>query len=95
MHGSLWEFFRNDVFDAYSDYFVPDATKSKKPELRQNQFGGTVGWRLWKDKTFWFADYEGTRIRNGLQGSGQGSANLGAGLLLTVSDLRRDQQRLH
>jgi Carboxypeptidase regulatory-like domain len=84
LHGSIWEFFRNDVFDAYNDYFVPDATKSKKPELRQNQFGGTVGWRLWKDKTFWFADYEGTRIRNGLQGSGQGSANLGAGLLLTV-----------
>ncbi len=84
LHGSVWEFFRNDVFDAYSDYFVPNATQSKKPELRQNQFGGTVGWRLFKDKTFWFADYEGTKIRNGLQGSGQGSANLGAGLLLTV-----------
>ncbi len=84
LHGSVWEFFRNDVFDAYSDYFVPNATKSKKPELRQNQYGGTVGWRLFRDKTFWFADYEGTRIRNGLQGSGQGSANLGAGLLLTV-----------
>ena len=95
LHGSVWEFFRNDVFDAYSDYFVPDATKSKKPELRQNQYGGTVGWRLFRDKTFWFADYEGTRIRNGLQGSGQGSANLGAGLLLTVPTAAGDQQRLH
>jgi hypothetical protein len=80
----VWEFIRNDYFDAYDDYFVPNATSMKKPELRQNQFGGTVGWRLFRDKTFFFADYEGTRIRNGLQGSGQGSANLGAGLLLTV-----------
>lgn len=69
LHGSVWEFFRNDVFDAYNDYFVPNATASKKPELRQNQFGGTVGWRLWKDKTFFFADYEGTKILSGAAGS--------------------------
>jgi hypothetical protein len=61
----VWEFLRNDVFDAYNDYFVPDATKSPKPELRQNQFGATAGGRIWKEKTFWFVDYEGTRIRNG------------------------------
>ena len=84
LHGSAWEFFRNDIFDAYDDYFVPDATKSKKPELRQNQFGATAGWRLFKDKTFWFVDYEGTRIQSGTQGTGTGSANLGAGQLPTV-----------
>jgi hypothetical protein len=84
LHGSVWEFFRNDIFDAYGDYFVPDATKSKKPELRQNQFGATAGWRLFRDKTFWFVDYEGTRIQSGTQGTGTGSANLGAGQLLTV-----------
>ncbi len=84
LHGSVWEFLRNDVFDAYNDYFVPNATASKKPELRQNQFGATAGWRLFKDHTFWFADYEGTRIRNGVQATSQASANLGAGLSPTV-----------
>jgi hypothetical protein len=83
-HGSLWEFFRNDVFDAYDDYFVPNATASKKPELRQNQFGATAGGRIWKDHTFWFGDYEGTKILNGVQASSQASANLGAGLSPTV-----------
>lgn len=83
-HGSLWEFFRNDVFDAYDDYFVPNATASKKPELRQNQFGATAGGRIWKDHTFWFVDYEGTKILNGVQETSQGSANLGAGLFPTV-----------
>jgi hypothetical protein len=70
LHGSVWEFFRNDALDAYNDYFTPNATKSAKPELRQNQFGGTVGGRIWKDKTFWFADYEGTKILNGSNYSG-------------------------
>lgn len=70
MHGSVWEFFRNDALDAYDNYFTPNATKSPKPELRQNQFGGTLGGRIWKDKTFWFADYEGTRIINGSSYSG-------------------------
>lgn len=69
-HGAVWEFFRNDVLDAYNDYFVPNATKSRKPELRQNQFGATAGGRIWKDKTFWFADYEGTRILNGATAAG-------------------------
>jgi hypothetical protein len=70
LHGSVWEFFRNDALDAYNNYFTPDATQSAKPELRQNQFGATAGGRIWKDKTFWFADYEGTRILNGSNYSG-------------------------
>jgi Carboxypeptidase regulatory-like domain len=70
LHGSVWEFFRNDVLDAYNDYFVPNATKSPKPKLRQNQFGATAGGRIFKDKTFWFVDYEGTRILNGSTYSG-------------------------
>ena len=64
-HGSGWEFFRNDALDAYS-YFSNPATQ-KKPELRQNQFGATAGWRIFKDKMFVFGDYEGTkRIVGGL-----------------------------
>lgn len=84
LHGSVWEFLRNDVFDAYDDYFVPNATASKKPELRQNQFGVTAGGRIWKDHLFWFGDYEGTRILNGVVATSQASANLGAGLAPTV-----------
>lgn len=63
VHGSFWEFFRNDKLDAYS--YFSDPHTQKKPELRQNQFGGTIGGRIFKDKTFWFGDYEGTRIHEG------------------------------
>jgi hypothetical protein len=84
LHGSVWEFFRNDVLDAYNDYFVPDATASKKPKLRQNQYGATAGGRLIKDKTFWFFDYEGTKIREGVSEGSSASANLGASVGLTV-----------
>jgi hypothetical protein len=69
LHGSVWEFFRNDAFDAYNDYFS-NASIDKKPELRQNQFGATAGGRIFKDKTFWFVDYEGTRILNGAPATG-------------------------
>ena len=56
-HGSLFEYLRNDVFDA-RNYF---ATMGPKPELRQNQFGGSIGGPIRKDKTFFFGDYEGFR----------------------------------
>lgn len=59
LHGSVWEFFRNDALDAYS--YFSDPTTQKKPKLRQNQYGGTAGGRIFKDKTFWFADYEEPR----------------------------------
>ncbi len=55
-HGSLFEFLRNDLFDA-KNFFNTAA----KPEYRQNQFGGSVGGPIIKDKTFFFADYEGFR----------------------------------
>ncbi|MBV8820474.1 MAG: carboxypeptidase regulatory-like domain-containing protein, partial [Acidobacteriaceae bacterium] len=61
LHGSLWEFLRNDKLDA-ADYFQ-NATGSKKGAFRQNQFGVTVGGPIRKNKTFFFADYEGTRVR--------------------------------
>ena len=59
LHGSLFEFFRNTVLDAQD----PFATKKDKFNL--NQFGGSLGGAIQKDKTFFFADYQGTRRRRG------------------------------
>ena len=58
-HGSLWEFFRNDVLDA-ADFFE-NANQINKGELRQNQFGGTFGGPIKKNKIFFFMDYQGLR----------------------------------
>jgi Carboxypeptidase regulatory-like domain/TonB dependent receptor len=60
-HGTLWEFLRNDKFDAAN--FFENAGGIPKGEYRQNQFGASVGGPIWRNKTFFFADYEGTRIR--------------------------------
>src|SRR5208337_4540976 len=49
-HGSGWEFFRNDIFDA-PDYFE-DAGHVRKGELRMNQFGGSLGGPIVKNKAF-------------------------------------------
>jgi hypothetical protein len=67
-HGAAWEFFRNDALDANA-YFSDPATQ-RKPELRQNQFGAVAGGRIIRDRTFWFADYEGTQIHQGVLQSG-------------------------
>jgi hypothetical protein len=58
-HGALWEFLRNDVFDA-TNYFA-----STTEPLKQNQFGGTFGGPIRKDKTFFFGYYEGFHNRQG------------------------------
>src|ERR1035438_1885858 len=58
-HGTAWEFFRNDKFDA-PDYFE-DAGGVPKGELRQNQFGFSLGGPVIKNKIFFFGDYEGFR----------------------------------
>ncbi len=58
-HGAAWEFLRNDAMDA-SDF----STHSVQP-LKQNQFGGTFGGPIVKDRSFFFAYYEGFRNRQG------------------------------
>jgi hypothetical protein len=58
-HGSVYEFFRNDVLDAENFFAI------KKDELRRNQFGRTFGGPIIKDKTFFFFSYEGLRLRQG------------------------------
>ncbi len=59
MHGAVWEFLRNDAFDATR---YPATTAQP---LKQNQFGGSIGGPVRKDKTFFFAFYEGFRNRRG------------------------------
>src|SRR5216683_3612754 len=59
-HGSLWEYNRNDKFDA-NEYFL-NQQLVKKPALRFNQFGGTIGGPIIKDKLFFFGSYQGDRF---------------------------------
>jgi hypothetical protein len=62
-HGDVFEFLRNDALDA-KNYFFTDQPKS---ELRRHQFGFTAGGPFWKDKLFWFTDYQGTRQVQGAE----------------------------
>src|SRR5438132_3535999 len=61
MHGSGFEFYRNEAMDARNFF----ATNGPKPLFRQNQFGGSLGGRIAADRTFFFADYAGLRVRQG------------------------------
>ena len=58
-HGSLFEFLRNDKLDA-RNFFLANVVP-----LKRNQFGGTLGGPIWRDRIFFFADYQGTRLRQG------------------------------
>ena len=58
-HGALWEFLRNDIFDA-TNYFG-----TTTEPLKQNQFGGTFGGPIRKDRSFFFGYFEGFRNRQG------------------------------
>ena len=62
-HGSGFEFLRNDKFDANN--FFNNTTSRPKPDFSQNQFGGTFGGPIVKDKTFFFVDYQGQRVNAG------------------------------
>ena len=57
LHGDVYEFFRNKVLNA-RNYF-----ESTRPQFQQNQFGGTLGGPIKKDRTFFFGSYEGRRVR--------------------------------
>lgn len=63
-HGDAFEFLRNDDFNA-NDFFLNAAGKPRAV-LKQNQFGGSVGGPVKRDKLFFFGSYQGTRQRNGL-----------------------------
>lgn len=62
-HGNIYEFLRNDALNA-NDFFL-NAAGRPRPVLTRNQFGGTIGGPVIRDKAFFFASYQGTRERNG------------------------------
>lgn len=63
LRGSAFEFHRDDAFDA-NNFFNNRAGRAK-PDFTQNQFGGTLGGAVFRDKTFFFGDYQGHRETQG------------------------------
>ncbi|HEY6119429.1 MAG TPA: TonB-dependent receptor [Pyrinomonadaceae bacterium] len=61
LHGSAFEFLRNEKLDA-NDFFANRAGLKRGP-FRFNQFGGTLGGPVWRNRTFFFASFQGTRTR--------------------------------
>lgn len=61
-HGNIYEFFRNDVLNA-NDFFLNSA-RIPRPPYKRNQFGGTLGGPLLKDRFWFFVSYQGSREHN-------------------------------
>ena len=62
-YGTLFEFFRNASLDA-RNYFAP--ANEPAPDYNRHQFGGSIGGPVTRDRIFFFGNYEGTRLREGL-----------------------------
>ena len=65
-HGTLYEYLRNDLWDARNAFSYVDRDgdgRADPPPLRQNQFGGTLGGPLLRNRTFFFGSFEGLRLR--------------------------------
>lgn len=62
LHGSLFEFFRNEALNARNLFAQP----GPKPEFRRNQYGLTLGGPIQTNKTFFFVAWQGTRLRTGI-----------------------------
>ena len=66
-HGDVFEFLRNDKLDARNFFYqAPAGSAQSKDILKRNQFGGTLGGPIKKNKTFFFVDYEETMVRQAL-----------------------------
>jgi hypothetical protein len=72
LHGALFEFLRNDIFNA-NDFFL-NRNGVPRPPLKQNQFGGTIGGHIVKSKLFYFGSYQGTRQINGVSSNSVANA---------------------
>ena len=75
-HGAAWEFFRNNKLNA-NDPFLK-AQSQPRPDVKQNQFGGSIGGPILRDRLFFFGTYQGTRQINGLSTSSFSSNTLPA-----------------
>ena len=67
IHGSLFEFFRNNALDARNFF---NTKPTPQAPFKYNDFGGNFGGAIKKDKTFYFANYEASRQRVGITGTG-------------------------
>jgi hypothetical protein len=76
VHGNLYEFLRNEKLDAHNYFDVPGTPIG---EFRRNQFGGTLGGPIRKNRLFFFSDYQGTREVRGTS----------TGVIHVPSDLER------
>jgi len=64
IHGDAWEFVRNDIFNANA--FFRNSAGQSRPNLKQNQYGSTLGGPVRRNKLFYFGSWQGTRQTNGL-----------------------------
>jgi outer membrane receptor protein involved in Fe transport len=68
-HGAAYEFFRNEALNANEFFYkrsqIANGQPNRRPILRENRFGGTLGGPLRRDRTFFFGAYQGTRQLNG------------------------------
>ena len=87
-HGTLFEFFRNDVLNA-NDFFL-NRTGQERPALKQNQFGVALGGPIKKDKVLFFGSYQGTRQVNGLA---SGQARIGCSVSLIEPPITNNRSR--
>ena len=90
LHGSAFEFFQSDKFQSRNPFtqFAPDPLTGRfLPETKKNQFGGSVGGPIAKNRWFFFGDYEGTRSTVG--GSRLGTVPTDSGAPRRFQRLRR------
>ncbi len=69
LHGTLYEYFRNTIFNANN--FFNNQFAIGRPKFNQNQFGATIGGPIMKDKVFFFISYEGYRLAQGVINQGR------------------------